>query len=49
VKYIEGNHYTMLAEEQLPKIINGIFLEWNEISYTKKDMSIGNNGLLDLS
>jgi hypothetical protein len=27
VKYIEGNHYTMLAEEQLPKIINGIFLE----------------------
>jgi hypothetical protein len=27
VKYTEGNHYTMLANEQLPKIINGIFLE----------------------
>jgi hypothetical protein len=27
VKYIEGNHYTMLENEQLPKIISGIFLE----------------------
>ncbi len=27
VKYTEGNHYTMLAHEQLRKIINGIFLE----------------------